>query len=157
MLAALPAAAAPGDRGEFFAGVLAESALYSVDGAAFGGGLAAGYGFDIGAVGLRADYLVDLKGLTTFAPGLFVRFCLPLPPVNTAPPFRRGPFLQLDLGPSFHARDPRVPPAALAGAVSAGLSAGWRFLLGDHWYTEPALRAGYPFLAGAAVTAGYRF
>jgi hypothetical protein len=152
----LPAAAEPAGAGEFFAGVSAETALYSVDAAAFGGSLAAGYGFDIGAIGVRLDYLVDTGGLTTFAPALFVRFYLPLF-VNDAPPFRSGPFLQFSLGPSFHARDPRLPPDAVVGTVSAALFAGWRFLLGDRWYVEPALRAGTPFLAGAGVAAGLRF
>jgi hypothetical protein len=45
--------------GEFFAGASAGTALYSVEGAAFGGDLAAGYGFDIGALSAGLDYPVD--------------------------------------------------------------------------------------------------
>jgi hypothetical protein len=44
-----------------------------------------------------------------------------------------------------------------AGRLSAGLSAGWRFPLGTRWYLEPALRAGYPYIAGAELSAGFRF
>ena len=139
--------------GWFFIGMSAETALYSVDTAAFGGGLTAGYGFDIGAIGLGLWYLVDTGGLTTYAPHLFFRFYLP---VQNAPRSGSGPFLQFTLGPSFHAWNPRIPPGSLTSAVSAGLSAGWRFLLGKRWYIEPVLRAGYPFITGAGSAAGYR-
>ena len=138
--------------GEFFVGVSAETALYSIDAVAFGGGLTAGYGFGAGAVGLGLRYLVDTGGLTTYAPHLFARLYLP----QTAPRSGSGPFLQCTLGPSFHTWNPRIPPGRLAGAVSADLSAGWRFLLGERWYVEPALRAGYPFIIGAGIAAGYR-
>jgi hypothetical protein len=140
--------------GEFFVGASAETALYSSDGAAFGGGLAAGYGFDIGALGVRLDYLVDPEGLATLTPGLFLRFYIPLP---AALQWRSAPFLQLDFGPTFHGRDGRLSSGGTASAVSAGLTAGWRFLLADHWYAEPSLRGGYPFITGGGVSAGYRF
>jgi hypothetical protein len=146
-----------GERGEFFIGASAETALYSNDAAAFGGGAVFGYGFDIGALGVTLDYLADPEGFATLAPGVFVRFYLPMPFLNVRYPFRSGPFLQFGLGPSFHARDSRFASRAPAAAVSAGLGAGWHFLLGDRWYIEPALRGGYPFVAGAGVSAGYRF
>jgi hypothetical protein len=158
LAAVFPAAAQSGpDDAEFFAGASAETAIYSIDSMAAGGGLTAGYGFDIGAIGIGLRYLVDMEGLTTFAPHLFVRFYLPLAFINAEDRFHSGPFLQLDLGPSFHAWNPRIPPDDMAAAVSAGLSAGWRFLLGKHWYAEPAFRAGYPFITGAGVTGGFRF
>jgi hypothetical protein len=166
LLLALPAAAqsggtAPGDfpgvKGEFFLGASAESALYSNDRAAFGGGAVFGYGFDIGALGAALDYLTDPDGLATLAPRIFVRFYLPLAFINARYPYRSGPFLQFGIGPSFHARDSRFASRVPAAAVSAGLDAGWRFLFGDRWYIEPALRGGYPFIAGAGVSAGRRF
>jgi hypothetical protein len=143
--------AGAGLGGEFFAGMSVKTAVYSVNNGAFGGGLAWGYSFDIGALGLNLDYLVDPDGLTTFAPGIFLRFYLP------PAPFHSGPFLQFDFGPTFHTRDPRIPAIALVSAVSAGLSGGWRFLLGEHWYAEPFLRGGYPFIVGGGLAAGYRF
>jgi hypothetical protein len=154
------------ERGGFFAGASAEGAFYSIDAVAFGGGLHFGYGFDIGAVGVGVQYLVDTEGLTSYVPNLFVRFYLPLSGVLALPKLRSqdapsgrlesGPFLQFSLGPSFHAWNPRIPADDLAGTVSAGLSAGWRFLVGDRWYVEPALRAGHPFLAGIGIAAGCR-
>jgi hypothetical protein len=152
---ATDSARAAAEPGEVFIAVSAGTAFYSAESAAFGGGLAAGYGFDIGAIGVTMDYLVDPEGLTTLAPGLFARFYLPL--VSKALPLRSGPFLQLGFGPTFHTGTPRIPPAAVTASVSAGVSAGWRFPVGDRWYVEPTLRAGYPFLTGAAVSAGYRF
>jgi hypothetical protein len=165
LLLALPAAAQSartGERGEFFLGASAKTAAYSIDGTAFGGGLSAGYDFDIGALGVSLDYLADPDGLATLTPGLFLRFYIPLAFINAedrfrSDRFRSGPFLQFDFGPSFHAWDLRLPSGDLSAAVSAGLSAGWRFLLGDRWYVEPALRGGYPFIAGGGVAAGIRF
>jgi hypothetical protein len=132
--------------------VSAQTALYSVDAAAFGGGLTAGYGFDIGALGIRAAYLADTDGLATVETGLFVRFYLPLAFMGQDR-FRAGPFLQFSLGPVFFFGD----QDQLAGSVSAGLSAGWRFLVGKRWYVEPALRAGYSYIVGAGVSGGLRF
>jgi hypothetical protein len=144
-------------RAEFFIGASAETALYSIETVAAGAGLCAGYGFDIGAIGIGLRYLADAEGLTTFAPYLFVRFYLPLAFINAEDRFRSGPFLQFDAGPSFHAWNPRISPDEVAAAVSAGLSAGWRFLLGKNWYAEPVFRAGYPFITGAGLTGGFRF
>ncbi|MDR1306884.1 MAG: hypothetical protein LBK74_04845 [Treponema sp.] len=45
---------------------------------------------------------------------------------------------------------------AETGRFSVGLAAGWRFLLGERWYVEPFLRAGYPYIAGGGVSAGFR-
>jgi hypothetical protein len=42
------------------------------------------------------------------------------------------------------------------GTFLGGLTLGWRFLFGDHWYAEPVLRAGYPFIAGGGIAAGFR-
>jgi hypothetical protein len=153
LAAPFPAAA----QSEIYIGASAETALYSIDTMSAGGGLTAGYGFDIGAIGIGLRYLVDTEGLTTYAPHLFVRFYLPLAFINAEDRFHSGPFLQLDLGPSFHAWNPRIPPDEVTGTVSAGLSAGWRFLLGNHWYAEPAFRVGYPFITGAGLTGGFRF
>jgi hypothetical protein len=42
-------------------------------------------------------------------------------------------------------------------STSAGVMLGRRFLLGGRWYVEPYLRAGYPYVAGAGASAGFRF
>jgi outer membrane protein OmpA-like peptidoglycan-associated protein len=68
-----------------------------------------------------------------------------------------GPFVQAEAGGvvfferGYHRFLEAFP------AFSGGLSAGWRFTFGKHWYAEPALRFGYPHIWGLNVTAGFRF
>ncbi|MCL1958278.1 MAG: OmpA family protein, partial [Spirochaetes bacterium] len=42
-------------------------------------------------------------------------------------------------------------------SFAGGLSVGWRFNLGEHWYLEPAARGGYPHIWGFSVTVGIRY
>jgi hypothetical protein len=150
---AFPAAAqvpAGGAREEFFIAPLIQAGSFSVSHLAFGGGLAAGYGYEEGALGLKALYLADTTGLTTLELCLFLRF-YPFPRNNA------GFFLQLNAGAALFALDGAFTVHNGAGRISAGLSAGWRFPLGAHWYIEPAVRAGYPYIVGADLSAGYRF
>jgi len=60
-------------------------------------------------------------------------------------------YIQLDLGVSILAEDENINFLFLAGVRS-----GYRFHIGDIFFIEPFLRAGYPFLAGAGVILGYR-
>jgi len=41
--------------------------------------------------------------------------------------------------------------------VTAGLSFGWWFYMGDNFFIEPSIRGGYPFIVGAALSTGLRF
>ena len=43
------------------------------------------------------------------------------------------------------------------GSVLADVTAGITIPLSDRWYIEPSVRGGYPFIAGASLTAGIRF
>ncbi|MDR2020637.1 MAG: hypothetical protein LBQ14_07730 [Treponema sp.] len=146
---ALPAGAQSGGGETFFFGPLAETALFSVKSAAFGGGLIAAYGYNAGAIGLKAAWFADTGELNTLEMAVFLRFYIP-------PRGGAGFFIQLDGGSSLFSRGGGFSLPAGAGGVSAGLSAGWRFLLGRHWFVEPYLRAGYPYIAGAGASAGFR-
>jgi hypothetical protein len=146
---AVPAGAQSGDREEFFFGPAAETALFSVRSAAFGGGFIAAYGYNIGAIGLKAAFFADIEMLTTVEIGVFLRFYIP--PRDSA-----GFFIQFNGGAGVFSRGGGPSLPARAGGVSAGLSAGWRFLPGKRWFVEPYLRAGYPYIAGAGVSAGFR-
>jgi hypothetical protein len=147
LLMAVPVLSAPAQEGFFIAPVV-ETTLFSAATTAFGGGLAFGYD---GAVmlGYRALYFVDPKGLTTLELCLFLRVYLP-------PGRHDGFFIQAGAGPCVFVRDaPMFPPKI--SSTSAGVILGWRFLLGSRWYVEPYLRAGYPYVAGAGVSTGFRF
>ena len=43
------------------------------------------------------------------------------------------------------------------GSVLADLTAGITIPLSDRWHIEPSIRGGFPFIAGASVTAGVKF
>jgi hypothetical protein len=148
--AQVPSGPAAGTREEFFIAPVVQAGFFSVSHLAFGGGLAAGYGYDDGALGLKTLYLADATGLATLELCLFLRF-YPFPRNNA------GFFVQANAGAALFALDGAFTFHNGAGRLSAGLSAGWRFPLRGRWYIEPALRAGYPYIAGAEFSAGYRF
>jgi hypothetical protein len=137
----------PAEEG-FFIAPAAEVSLFSVEKAAFGAGLAFGYDGRVTA-GYRVLCFVDPDGLATLELFLFFRVYLP-------PGRHDGFFIQAGVGPSIFARDGALFPPK-ASSTSAGVTLGWRFLLGKYFYIEPALRAGYPYIAGAGVSAGFRF
>jgi hypothetical protein len=147
LFAVVTAPALPAQEGFFIAPVV-ETALFSTEKAAFGAGLAFGYD---GAVmlGYRALYFIDPDGLGTLELGIFFRVYLPSDRHD-------GFFIQAGAGPCVFAEEAPLFPPKLS-ATSAGVILGWRFLLGSRWYVEPYLRAGYPFVAGAGTSAGFRF
>jgi hypothetical protein len=134
--------------GRFFIAPVVETTLFSTAATAFGGGLAFGYD---GAVmlGYRVLYFIDPDGLGTLELGIFFRVYLP-------PGRYDGFFIQAGIGPSIFAQNGALFPPK-ANSTSVGVSLGWRFLLGNAFYIEPAVRAGYPHIAGAGVSAGFRF
>ncbi|MDR2663543.1 MAG: hypothetical protein LBC31_11165 [Treponema sp.] len=147
VLAALPAAARDPGGEEFFAAAGAEASLFTDRGAAGGGGLSLGCGYGEGALGFRA-FCFTGGGITTVELALFLR----------AYPFRenRGFFVQAETGAGLFAMNGGLTVPAETGRITAGLAAGWRFLLGGRWYLEPSLRAGFPYIAGGGVSAGFR-
>jgi len=63
-----------------------------------------------------------------------------------------GPFVQIEAGSVYYNEYIYFFPA-----FSGGLSAGWRFNLGQNFYSEGAIRGGYPHAWGVNITAGIRF
>jgi hypothetical protein len=128
-----------------------ESGWYGVSGMAIGGGAALGYG-DRLAFGLKTIYWNDLKDLRALELNFLARFyCF-----SRAAP--SGLFIQFSGGPVIFAEGTHtiaVPSDSVT--ISAGLSLGWRFLLGGRFFIEPAVRAGYPYFAVAGLSAGARF
>jgi hypothetical protein len=134
----------------FFAGALAETAFFSAESLSYGGGFI--LGCDGGAaLGIRAACFGDPQGVVALEVCLFFRVYLP------GLQDSRGFFLQFNAGPSLYGRGgfPSLP--AQAGMFSAGGQAGWRFVFNKGFYLEPALRVGYPYIAGAGLSAGYLF
>ena len=126
-------------------------ALYSSDnGFAPGGGIILGVGTGT-ALGLQALYAVDEAAIHILEIGFFFRLYLPFARGST------GPFVQVFAGTVLFGLD--GPPTLPAGAGSFSLAGilGWRFPVGAHFYIEPALRSGYPFIAGGSLSAGVRF
>jgi hypothetical protein len=69
-----------------------------------------------------------------------------------------GPFIQFSGGPVIFARgEKNITMPSDTVRLSAGFSLGWRFLLGTYFFIEPAIRAGYPYIAGVGLSAGVRF
>ena len=144
------AAAQTAIREDFFIAPFAEVLLYSRDGFSPSGGIIAGVGTGT-ALGLRVLYAVDQGGdaLHILEMGFFFRLYLPF--ARGA----KGPFVQIIAGTVLFGGPPTLP--AQTGSFSVGLGLGWRFLLGSRLYIEPAVRAGYPYLAGGGVSFGCRF
>ena len=135
-------------RGEdFFFAPRGEVTGYGTNGYAYGGGLMIGAGTG-GALGLSLLYAVDDNNFIFMEMLFFLRGY-----IFGANAFS-GPFLQLSAGPVIYADT--NPEITSYGNISAGLTTGWRFLLGRHFFLEPAVRIGYPYLAGAGLALGVR-
>jgi hypothetical protein len=150
ILLTLPAAAQ--SRGDIFIGGLGETILYSAESLSYGGGLTAGFSTGYGpALGIRAACFADTGGAAVLEICAFLRFYLP------SLQSRDGFFVQLNAGPSLYSGGGLPGLPSRAGMFSGGVQAGWRFIFNDHFYLEPAVRAGYPYIAGAGLAAGYLF
>ncbi|MCL1813864.1 MAG: hypothetical protein FWG29_10155 [Treponema sp.] len=134
---------------DFFIAPLAEIVGYSRIGPSFGAGFALGAGNGV-AIGARFLYCADTESVYTMEITVFMRFYIQGADVCT------GPFAQLNAGASIFNHEHSVSPPTEVGALSAGVAAGWRFLLAERWYVEPALRFGYPYMFGVGVAFAYR-
>jgi hypothetical protein len=132
-------------RDDFWVCPVFESNWYSVSKVSIGGGAALGYGDKV-AFGLKAVYFDDMNEFRTIELNFLLRFYL-----------FRGLFIQLNGGPVIFARSDNLAMPSKTGTLSGGLSMGWRFHLGRHFFLEPSVRGGYPYLAGAGLSAGVRF
>ena len=137
------------EKEDFFIAPLAEALLYSPNSFEAGGGLALGYGTGA-AIGIRLLYAFDSDKHGILEILFFLRYYL------GGSNARTGPFLQLNGGPVLFTYDGIGTIRERVGTISAGLSFGWRFPFGEKWFIEPAVRAGYPYIAGAGVSAGLR-
>jgi hypothetical protein len=146
MVLTLGAFPAMPDGGGPVLGVTAEGTVNARAWGAFGGGLALGWDINGTTLGVRTACSVNGGPLRVME--ALLTFRLYLPSLRG----RGGFFAQLEAGPSFILEE-----GYLTAAVSAGLAAGRRFLLGRRWFVEPFVRAGYPFIAGAGVGAGLRW
>jgi len=117
---------------------------YGRNSPAIGGGLTMGYGDGV-SIGLRGMYSATRENLNSIELAVFMRF------YPSGPEARQGLFIQLNGGTVMYARDNSAYFPALSGDISAGIAVGWRFLLGTRLYLEPAVRAGYPYIAGAGM------
>lgn len=126
-------------------GLGAEISSNSREGVAAGGVLS--FGIDLNqqfALGLKASFSLDADSVSTLEPRVFARYYLPLKIT--------GLFAQAELGAALIFEDSKLYPA-----FSGGIAAGWRYYLYKNLYIEPAVRAGYPFIWGLSLTAGWRF
>ena len=128
----------------------AEVALYSVSSVAYGGGLTLGYG-NGASIGINAAYLVDAAGeINTMELNLLLRLYF-LGSASCS-----GPYIQINGGPAFFNEKGLAIPSEF-GSISAGLSLGWRFLIGRYLFIEPVIRGGYPYIVGGSLFAGVHF
>ena len=134
------------NREEVSIAPVAEANFYTKDKVGAGGGLALSYGDGI-AFGFKGLYFMDFDKLNTLELLATVRFYLLDFNGN------RGLFAEIDGGPAFFFEEGED----MKGMISGGLCVGWRFLFRKHLYVEPFVRGGYPFVAGAGVSGGFRF
>ncbi|MDR0320105.1 MAG: hypothetical protein LBI28_01245 [Treponema sp.] len=132
-----------------------ESGYYGLSNMAFGGGVALGYGDKV-ALGLKVIYWSDLEEVRSLELNFLVRLYLSVlyrPETSES----SGLFIQFSGGPVIFAYKSDIEMPSEVGAFSAGLTLGWRFLLGKSFFAEGAIRGGYPYIVGGGLSAGIRF
>ena len=147
--------AAPPKRSDFWVSPGAEMALFSPSSISVGGSLAVVYGSRF-SIGFSAAWFFDMNSeLDALEMNLLLRYFF----VSAAEDsLYAGPYLQLTGGPViFFDLKEDAPGLAHWGRISAGLTFGWRFLLGKLFFAEPYIRLGYPYIAGIGVSAGVHF
>ena len=154
---ASPFLAAPANGSETWICPSAEIGLYSANSISYGAGLAAAYGKKV-SVGLKASFLFDAEKILDVLEINFLLRWYPLPSAEGNAVTSTGPFFQFSGGPAiFFDRRKDISLPAGIGRISAGLGFGWRFPLDRLFFIEPSIRAGYPFIVGAALSTGIRF
>jgi len=139
------------EQGEdFWFGIGGEASSYSLSGFAYGGSFSLGFGTGT-SIGIKTIWFFNSENIDIIELIFFFRYYLQGLASNS------GPFIQIMGGSSlfFNSGDFSIPFDL--GIISAGLSFGWRFLFSDRWFVEPAVRAGFPYMIGAGISAGVRF
>jgi len=114
------------------------------EGAAAGGAFS--IGFDINSsfsFGMKKSFSYDFKNFTTIEDTGFFRYY----PIKTIPVF-----LQAELGIITYFEEGQS-----STAISAGLAAGYRFIVFKNLYIEPVVRGGYPFIWSGGLSVGILF
>jgi hypothetical protein len=128
-----------------FLGVGIEGNLNSRQDMAMGQHLTFDYGINrVLSAGLKWGFSHNFNQLYVLEPEAFVRWYFK----KFSSAFL---FLQADLGASIIFSESAVYPLMMGG-----ITGGIRFPL-NHWYIEPYVRGGYPFMVGAGANIGYRF
>jgi hypothetical protein len=138
------------EKPDFWVGLGGDIALYSET--ELGYGVAINFGYGSGSmIGFKAAFFFFEEDMNALELDLLLRFYI------FGKNAYQGPFIQLIAGAYLvNYLDEFAIPSS-AGSVNAGLSFGWRFILSNRFFVEPALRAGYPYFFGAGVSAGIRF
>ncbi|MCL2441717.1 MAG: hypothetical protein FWD14_08245 [Treponema sp.] len=141
---------AQNEREDFFVAAGGSLSMYSPGSLAYGGSFTAGYG-TFSALGIKLSYFFSKEDLHVLELNMFLRIYF----LGTNA--YSGPFLQLMAGPALLNRIDNFPIPSFSGTMSAGLCLGWRLLLKDRWFLEPAVRGGYPYIFGVGLSGGIRF
>jgi len=150
--------AAPAQRGDFWVCPGVETAFFSLSGISAGGSLAVAYGSKF-SIGFKAAWFFDTKSeLDALEMNFLLRYYFMGSASSAESAHSAGPYLQLTGGPAlFFDKTEGVTMPAHWGRISAGATFGWRFLFGKQYFAEPFIRAGYPYVFGAGVSAGIHF
>ena len=153
--------AAPQKRGDFWVCPGAETAFYTSSGISAGGSLAVAYESKF-SFGFKAAWFFDMNNnLDALELNFLLRYYFMDSAEAVSSPegaSSAGPWLQLTGGPAlFFDKGENASIPAKWGRFSAGLTFGWRFLLGKLFFAEPYIRVGYPYIAGIGVSAGVHF
>jgi len=137
---------------ELWIGLGAEMAFYSPVSAAAGGSIAIAYGSGT-SIGTKISWLFDNDGQLNI---LILDFMFRMFFFGSAA--NSGLFIQFAGGLAiyFQSTEEFSLPVKI-GTLTAGLTLGWRFLLGKNFYIEPSASSGYPYIFGAGLYAGARF
>jgi len=130
----------------------AELALYSPVSFSYGGGITVAYGSGT-SIGIKASWFFDQGGqVNVLEFNILFRLYFNGASANS------GSFIQFTGGPAIYYNNyENILIPARIGMISAGVAVGWRSLLGKYFYIEPSIRVGYPYIAGAGLSAGVHF
>jgi len=130
----------------------AEMAFYSPVSVAAGGSVTIAYGSGT-SIGMKASWLFDNDGQLNI---LILDFLLRMFFFGSSA--NSGLFIQFAGGPAIYLQsEEELSMPVRIGTLTAGLTLGWRLLLGKYFYIEPSISGGYPYIAGAGLSAGVRF
>ena len=132
----------------------ADRSFYGLSELSYGANFSFGYGTGT-SIGLSTAWYINREGIDALEINILLRYYFLKPaPLMAA---YHGPFVQVMAGPVIFYRTIDFSLPAKAGMLSAGINAGWRFVFADRAFIEASVKGGYPYMFGAAVTAGVRF